>query len=1299
MNAKKALELFSLLPRYRFTLNVNLIYTYHLIEQGENMHILSSYHFLLLKGTNAFLPRYCLPPVVPNFTGRQTECEEITRHVTAQSSRMVSIWGSPGFGKTSVAIAVGHKLQSQGLPVCWITLRGLQSKADLTSKLLSFVRQAVSHHQSSSQRLSLDDELCQLFSEISDRFVFILDNADDLLESGFPNVKEEVIGLLEEILRRNEKIKFIVTTRESLEFMKLHFQCHHGVRIRPLDETSSQSLVNELLPNASNSDVRQIIQICGHVPLAIKLLCSSISDEDSQFLRDVIESSTEGIFEMLDNPDYPTSHRLKFLFNSSFQRLSTQEKEALVCLCILPENFDVNIAAAVLNKTGILCKKILQSLRRKSLIDSSSKPSLFTMHKLLQSFAREKGEHEMKETVDNSKGRFYAYYVSCFKELNEQFLKGHSMSAFVAFYEEKESFIESLIESCSDSRTADDVFDVLVEAELFLDSVFWCSSEVANFDKIYDSALKGASVHRKNMCQTRLIASRAFARLTWGAEGMTMQFLSKVNEIREETSPVPTDVKGKYTCYFGIYQLVIGKTEGGVQCLQEALSLLNNNNPEQTILRLIVFQILALYCQFQNNPLTSSQFYSKALQECRTARATNLLVIPGTEMRTMQTHGKRTLLNKPLELQVIYHVTKASEQFSHLDTDKFLWNALLTTIKEVTRALSNGTPGLFYFHQNAVSMLGHFKTQKLAEELIRHLEECKKRFGEEHSSIADSYRELGITQHELGDFNSALESQQRALEIRRKLFGEEHSTTADSYRELGITQHNLGDFNSALESHQRALGIQRELFGEEHSSTADSYRELGITQHNLGDFNSALESHQRALGIRRELFGDEHSSTADSYRELGITQHKLGDFNSALESKQRALDIQRKLFGEEHSSTADSYRALGITQHELGDFNSALESKQRALDIRRKLFGEEHSSTADSYRELGITQHELGDFNSALESQQRALDIRRKLFGEEHSSTADSYRELGITQHKLGDFNSALESTQRALDIQRKLFGEEHSSTADSYRELGITQHKLGDFNSALESDQRALDIRRKLFGEEHSSTADSYCALGITQYELGDFNSALESEQRALGIRRKLFGEEHSSTADSYCALGITQRELGDFNSALESHQHALDIQRKLFGEKNSRTADSYRELGITQHELGDFNSALESHQRALRIRRKLFGEEHSSTADSYCELGIIQHELGDFNSALESQQRALDIHRKLFGEEHSSTACSYYLLGITQHKLGDFNSALESQQRVLDIQRKLFGEEHSSTADSYHLLGVTQHQLGDFN
>ena len=112
--------------------------------------------------------------MVPNFTGRQSEVEEIIGHVTSESTRLVSIWGSPGFGKTLVAIAVGHALQTQGLPAYWVSLRGLQSKADLTSKILSLLRQPTINNQPSDQRLSHDDEICLLFNKISKQSVFIL---------------------------------------------------------------------------------------------------------------------------------------------------------------------------------------------------------------------------------------------------------------------------------------------------------------------------------------------------------------------------------------------------------------------------------------------------------------------------------------------------------------------------------------------------------------------------------------------------------------------------------------------------------------------------------------------------------------------------------------------------------------------------------------------------------------------------------------------------------------------------------------------------------------------------------------------------------------------------------------------------------------------------------------------------------------------------------------------------------------------------------------------------------------------
>ena len=977
--------------------------------------------------------------MVPNFTGRQRECDEIVRHVTSDSTRIVSIWGSPGFGKTSVAIVVGHSIQSKEIPVCWLSLRGLHSKADLTSKLLSFVRQPTKN-QNATRNLSRDDQLYQLFAEISDRCVLILDNANDLLESDLPKVKEEVMELIEEILRRNENVTFIVTTRKSFAFMDLHLQGHQSVRIRPLEDVSSRSLVQELLSNASTSDCSRITQICGHVPLAIKLLCCSISEDNaqpSQFLKDFLESSTESIVEMLDNPDYPSNHRLQFLFDSSFQRLSEHEKETLVTLSVLPESFDTEVAAAVLGKIQILTKKILHSLVRKSLLDSSFESRSFTMHKLLQLFARKRGEHQMKKIFLDSKARFHAYYVSVFDKLNEQFLTGHSMSAFIAFYEDKQSIVQSLIDGCLDSETADCVFEVLVKAEMFLDSIFWTHPEAKNFDLIYDSALKAASSHGKTFYYRRLLASKAFSEITWGVEGMSLQLLSEVNEIGDAIYPLSSDEKAKYLCYFGICQLVIGKTEIGVQSLQEALPLMDNS-PEQKILRLVIFQILAVYYRVKNNLSSSRYFYRKALCESTAIGDLQLLVIPATEKTTLKMDDKNvtqrctdTLNNQPLELQVIYHVKRASQHFPHIDTNKSLRDITLKTLNDVEVALPNGAPGLFSFHRVVVSLLLQFsecedtvKSEKLQISFNEIPQEQKAKRGDESvkeysASSSKLHKDLGKVQdlQDLQDSSDALQSRQRATEIAVKRFGEEHASTADSYQSLWDIQNQLGDHSSAIESAQRALNIRRALFGEDHSSTADSYQSLGTSQHQLGDYSSALESTLRALNIRRALFGEDHSSTAEGYQSLGTSQHQLGDYSSALESKQRALNIRRALFGEDHSSTADSYQSLANSQHHLGDYSSALESTLRALNIRRALFGEDHSSTANSYESLGTLQHQLGDYSSALESKQRALNIRRALFGEDHSSTANSYQSLGTTQHELGDYSSALESTLRALNI------------------------------------------------------------------------------------------------------------------------------------------------------------------------------------------------------------------------------------------------------------------------------------------
>ena len=989
-------------------------------------------------------------------------------------------------------------------------MRGLKSKADLASKFLGLLRQGLSlPNDQTSQQLSLDDELCQTFSKISDRLVCILDNADDLLETGVPNVKDEVIDLLEEIMRSNEKVKFLLTSRESLQFIDVRFPGHQGSRTGQLEDIFSQELVHKMLPMASALDCKRITQVCGHVPLAVKLLCSSISEDDpvelSQYLESSLEASTD-IIQMLDNPDYPSNLRLQVLFRTSFQRLSEEEKRALVSLAILPDIFHLDIAAAVLGLTNTArANKILQRLRRKSLLESGTTYGLFSIHKLIQTFSREKGEQEMQETVFCAKSRFRAYYVKLFISLNEKFLKGFSMSAFIEFHEEKQNITKSLIESCSDPKVADDAFDVLAKAEQFLDILLW--REGTSFCKIYDSALEESYKQEKNISYRKLLVSKAFGQITWGKTGKTQPLLDEAKERQALSSSVPNEEQGKLLCYLGMHYLVANESEEGVKCFHEALSMMSNI-PALVILKLITYQILAVYYRCRNNPASASYYQTKALQECECADNQHLVIPSST--REPNARGKETppkdQANAPLLMQVLYHVSQATENLSDIDTQQGFGNIAL-------KILDNGAVsckpslGLFKFHRIVAVML---QEQRKYDEAIK-------------------FAESAITSH-----RTALQQCKSNESGLSKEGNEVHSVTSSQiheealvglYQDLGQIHYSRGNYSAALQSQQLALDLALAVFGEEHPATATCYYLLGWAHFQLEDYTSALPYNQLALKIRRKLFGEDHSLTAYSYRSVGYTQHELGDYKSALKSKKRELDIRLKLFGEEDPRTAGSYRSLGQTYNEIGDYNLALPLKQHEIAIRLKVFGEEHPKTADSFRSLGYTQHQLGDFNSAFQSKQQELDIRLRLLGEEHLKTADSHHSMGETQHQLGDYQSACLSFQHALDIRLKLLGEDHADTAESYHELGVTEHQLRNYTSALQSKQHAVDARLKLFGEEHLQTAASWHELGVTQHERGDYASARQSLQNALDIRVILLGEKHAETAKSSYLLKVTEK------------------------------------------------------------------------------------------------------------------------------------------------------------------------------
>lgn len=1161
-----------------------------------------------------------LPPEDKDFMGRKKECEEIMHHLSSESTRIVSIFGPPGFGKSQVAIAVGNDLKFQGKTVYHLELRRVQNKKELISKLLCNFNVSPN-----CRNLEPEDSLSYQFSQVDDHLYFILDNTDRLLE---PNVRDEVISLIKEILTTFSNVTFIVTTRESPAFSHLESLGQKLIKVGSLGMFYCQTLVQKLIPGSSDVERKKIAQLCGYMPLAIILMCRSIN-ESKKPLNEAIDDfvrSTNRIVTELDNPEDVYDSRLIGIFGSSFESLSSQDdKEAFLALSVIPGTFDEEFAADVLGTAKSDARKTLNRLCRRSLIDSSS--DTYKMHKLLQSFARVKGQNEMNKVFLNAKTRLYNHHISLIGKLNEEFLSGNqskskSMSAFTTFYQDKHSIVSSLIAGCSDSVTSYGAFDVLMKAELFLDTLLWSDSAI--FDKIYDSAIMEAKERGNKTAHDRLVVSKALSEVTWSRT--EVKIMQQLSSILKETQPCISDGdKGKCSCYLGIFELVNGNVQYGVELLESSLSYWNGTiDPLLKVLKVLALQILCLYYESTDNLKRAVKFYKDASEEWETAGDPSLLVVTKIRSEFKRIQEETTpkevsvfqVKNQPLPMAIYSLITKATKSFVSAEAKESLQANILQLKQEIdVNPSAVSKVGLIHFHRFIVDVLvemGNYNDaiQFIQEEIVRqetflnqfsNCDSSEQDREEDIEALAKSYANLAVLQFRKRDYEGSLHSQRRALERTRELFGEEHenTSTADGYHTLGIILRTLEDCNSALHFQQRALDI-RKLSDVNSLKIADTYHELGITQCQMGDYFAALRCHETALKIRLEHLGKRHKVTANSYHELGITQWYLENYECAVDSHKEALRIALEVLGE-HTATADSYHELGKTYFSLQDYLAALQSHLHAERTRVKILGEQHSDTASSYYELGVTRFKLKQYDSALQSHSRALAIRQKIHGEQHVDIAQSYHQLGRTQYQMGNYSQAFQSHNNALSIRKHLFGDQHLETADSFYELGKTSFRKKDITRALVTHELALAIRKTKLGNMHAVTADSLYQVGLVQWEIKleeYYKSSFISHQSALDIRLKCFDEYHSKTAKSYSQLGLINYGLHRYPEALDSLQEALRIREKLFGYCHTETANSYFEICKCHLEIGVYDSAFESLQDALQITTELLAKQQIEIA-----------------------------------------------------------------------------------------------------
>ena len=325
-----------------------------------------------------------LPDIQEPMFGRSQELQEVVEIIEGGTISVVLITGGPGFGKTTLAKAVAHELaRSENMRK--VLFCRLLSKKTFNEAAIEMIHVC---GKSYAQPPEYPDQWLKDWSrQIQMQVTFVLDNADDILKS---EQRSSFLDILRKMTQLSQKkVTFVITSRR--QFKTLDLPSEDVVLSSLSPEQAKEVLISrvcdvEIRKNLSKTE--GIVKLCGHVPLAICIVGSLLSDFTEER---VVNHLKKEPMKLLDDGDESVETSIK----TSFDFLSKDKQDALVLMSIFPGSFDSEAAVAVISKacseSGALPGSVLRCLKRSSLVEQPS-PRRYQLHPLIRAFGKKIGQ-------------------------------------------------------------------------------------------------------------------------------------------------------------------------------------------------------------------------------------------------------------------------------------------------------------------------------------------------------------------------------------------------------------------------------------------------------------------------------------------------------------------------------------------------------------------------------------------------------------------------------------------------------------------------------------------------------------------------------------------------------------------------------------------------------------------------------------------------------------------------------------------------------------------------------------------
>lgn len=350
--------------------------------------------------TEAFLPGSRFPLPLHNlqsnpspFVGRQKELHHIAELLATPDSRLITLTGTGGIGKTRLAHQAGR--QQIGLFQDGVYLAELAG-ARTCSQAMDIIANMLGIPIQPDQPIET-----QLLSVIKNKeMLLILDNFEQLLECS---------QFLADLLVSTPRVKLIVTSREKLFLQEEWCLAMDGLgfpkdieSVEARSEAETFDSVRLFIQRAaqvqsqfslSSENHEPILQICRLVegnPLGLEMAAAAVNEQPcNQIASDLAHNLKQLVHRYRNVPERHRSSRAAFEY--SWSRLSNAEQIQLASLAVFQGGFTFESAQAVSGADqGILGSFISKSLLR---LDVSER---YWQHEMIRQFARDHLQEDLR---------------------------------------------------------------------------------------------------------------------------------------------------------------------------------------------------------------------------------------------------------------------------------------------------------------------------------------------------------------------------------------------------------------------------------------------------------------------------------------------------------------------------------------------------------------------------------------------------------------------------------------------------------------------------------------------------------------------------------------------------------------------------------------------------------------------------------------------------------------------------------------------------------------------------------------